>query len=111
MSIPNKYKYTLEDLIDSLDIEYLAIPRQIDLPSNDISDCKDDSSDPKKYKDFLDRWKGQQQCRNTPFLHLNPKNSDEKLREGKKNRDKREHQGGRRKVVEREGRISEVSSY
>ncbi len=61
----NKYKDTLEDLIDSSDVEHLAIPKQIDLLSNNISDSKDDPSNPKKDNDFLDRLERQQQCRIT----------------------------------------------
>ena len=50
LSIPNKYKNILEDLIDSLNIERLAIPKQINLPSNDIS-----TSDPEVDNNLLNR--------------------------------------------------------
>ncbi len=46
LSIPNKYKDTLENLLESLDVEHPAIPMQIDLPSNDIPSSKDDPSNP-----------------------------------------------------------------
>ncbi len=55
LSISNKYKNILDDFFDSLDIEHLTIPRQIDLPSNDIPSSKDDSSDPKMDDDFLNK--------------------------------------------------------
>ena len=45
LSIPNKYKDTLEDLVDSLDIEYLAITKQINLLSNNNPGFNN-SSDP-----------------------------------------------------------------
>ncbi len=55
LSIPNKYKDTFEDLIDSSDVEHLAILRQIDLLSNDSPRSKDDSNDPKMNNDFSNR--------------------------------------------------------
>ena len=55
LSIPNKYKNTLEDLVNSLDVEHLTILRQIDLPNNNIPTCKDNSSDSKIDNDFSDR--------------------------------------------------------
>lgn len=36
---------------------------------------------------------------------LDPKNGDKKVRGGKKKRDKREHQRGKREVITREGGI------
>ncbi len=111
LSIPNKYKDILEDLVDSSDIEHPAIPRQIDLPSDDISDSKDNPSNLKIDDDLLDRSQGQQQCQITPFPILGLKNGDEKVREEKRKRDNGEYQGGRREVVGRKGGISEVSVY
>ena len=55
LSILNKYKDTFEDLVNSLDIEHLAIPKQINLPSNNIPNSKDDPSNPKMGNDLLDR--------------------------------------------------------
>lgn len=55
LSILNKYKNILENLVDSLDIKYPAIPKQINLPSNDIPGSKDDSSDFKIDNDFSDK--------------------------------------------------------
>ncbi len=55
LSIPNKYKDTLENLGNSLDVEHPAIPRQIDLSSNDIPGFKNDSSDPEMNDDLLDK--------------------------------------------------------
>ncbi len=66
LSIPNKYKDTLEDLVDSLDVEHPAILRQIDLPSDDIPGSKNDPSNPEIDDDLLDRSQGQQQYRITP---------------------------------------------
>ena len=40
LSIPNEYKNIFKNLIDSLDIEYLAIPKEINLPNNDILSSK-----------------------------------------------------------------------
>ncbi len=60
LSIPNKYKDILEDLVDSLDVEHPAIPRQIDLPSNNIPGSKNNPSNPKMDDDFSDRSQGQQ---------------------------------------------------
>ena len=54
-SISNKYKNTLEDLINSSDSEYPIIPRQIDLPSDNISNFKDSPSDPKIDNDISNR--------------------------------------------------------
>ncbi len=67
LSIPNKYKNILEDLVDSLDVEHPAISRQINLSSNDIPSSKDDPSDFQIDDDFLDRLQGQQQYRITPL--------------------------------------------
>ena len=67
MAIPNKYKDILEGLIDSLDIKYLAILRQIDLSNDDIPNFKDKLSDFKIDKDLLDRSQGQQECWITSF--------------------------------------------
>lgn len=55
LTILNRYKNTLEDLIDSSDIKLLAIPRQTDLPSNDIPGSKDNPSDSKVNDDLLNR--------------------------------------------------------
>lgn len=55
MLIPNKYKDKLRDLIDNLDIECLVILSQIDLPSNNIPDSKNDLSDLDLDDDLLDR--------------------------------------------------------
>ncbi len=60
LSIPNKYKDILEDLVDSSDIKHPAIPRQINLPSNDIPSSKDNPSNPKMVNVFLDRSQRQQ---------------------------------------------------
>lgn len=54
LSILNKYKDTLKELINSSDVKHLAIPRQINLPHNNIPDSKDDSSDHKIVDDLLD---------------------------------------------------------
>ncbi len=109
MSISNKYKDTLEDLVDSLDIEHPAIPKQIDLPSNDIPGFKNDPSNPKIDDDPLNRVQGQQQCQITPPPILGPKSSDERVKGGKSKRDNGEHRGGRREVIRRGGGILEVS--
>ena len=53
--ISNKYKNIFEDLVDSLNIVYAAIPRQIDLPSNNISNFKDDLNESKIDNNLLDR--------------------------------------------------------
>ncbi len=66
LSIPNKYKDTLEDLVDSSDVEHPAIPRQIDLPSDDIPGSKDDPSNLKMDDVLSDRSQGQQQRQITP---------------------------------------------
>lgn len=50
LSILNRYKNTTKNLVDSSDIEDLAIPKQIDLPSNDIS-----TSDPEVDNNLLNR--------------------------------------------------------
>ncbi len=55
LSIPNKYKDTLKDLVDSSDVEHPPIPRQIDLPSNDIPGSKDDLRNPEMDNVFSDR--------------------------------------------------------
>ena len=55
LSILNKYKDTLKDLIDSLDVEHPAIPRQINLLSNHILSSKENPSDPKIDNDLLNR--------------------------------------------------------
>ncbi len=55
LSIPNKYKDTLEDLVDSSDVEHPAIPRQIDLSSDDIPGSKNDPSNPKMDDILSDR--------------------------------------------------------
>ena len=55
LSIPNNYKNILEDLVNSLDVEYLAISKQIDLSSNNIPNSKNNLSDPKMNNDLLDR--------------------------------------------------------
>lgn len=47
LSIPNTYKNTLKDLVDSSDIKYLPILRQIDLSSNNILNSKNNLIDPK----------------------------------------------------------------
>lgn len=60
LSVSNKYKNTFENLVDNLDIEYLAIEKQINLLSNDIPGSKDNLSDPKINNNLLDRSKGQQ---------------------------------------------------
>ena len=53
--ICNKYKDTFKDLVDSSDVEYPTILKEINLPSNDIPGLKDNSSDPKIDNDLLDR--------------------------------------------------------
>ncbi len=58
LSISNKYKDTLEDLINSSDVEHPAISKEIDLPSNDIPDSKNNASDPKIDDNLLDRSQG-----------------------------------------------------
>ncbi len=65
LSIPNKYKDTLKDLVNSSDVEHPAIPRQIILPSNNIPGSKDDPSNPEIDDDPSDRSQGQQQRRIT----------------------------------------------
>ena len=55
LSIPNKYKDILENLVDSSDIEYPAISKQIDLLNDNISNSKNDLNDPKIDNNFLDR--------------------------------------------------------
>ena len=55
LSFLNKYKHILEDLVNSLNVEHAAIPRQINLPSNDIPGSKDNSSDSEIDNNFLDR--------------------------------------------------------
>ena len=82
MLILNKYKDILEDLVESLDIKYPAILKQIDLSSNDILCSKNNPSNFEMENDFLDRLQGQQQCRITPPI-LCSKNGDKKVREGK----------------------------
>ena len=67
MSISNKYKDILEDIIDSLDIKHPTILKKIDLLSNNIPNSKDNSSDPKMNDDFSDRLQEQQQCKITPL--------------------------------------------
>ncbi len=63
MSIPNKYKDTLKDLVDSSDIKHPAIPRQMDLVSDIIPGSKENPSNPEMNNDFLDRLQEQQQRR------------------------------------------------
>ena len=53
--IPNKYKDIIEDLVDSSNVKYSAILRQIDLPSNDIANFKNNPNNPKMDNDLLDR--------------------------------------------------------
>ncbi len=101
----------LKNLVDSSDIERSIISRQIDLPSNDIPGSKNNPSDPKMDDDLLHRSQRQQQRQNTPPPVLGPKNIDNKVKEGKKKRDKGEYQQDKRKTVGRRGRISEVSVY
>lgn len=55
MLIFNKYKNILEDLIDSLDIKYSAIPKKIDLLNVNILGSKNNSSDLKIDNDLLDK--------------------------------------------------------
>ncbi len=109
--IPNMYKDTFKDLVDSSNVKHLAIPLQINLPSNDISDSKDDPSNPEMDNDLLDRSQGQRQRRIilSPILGL--KSGDEKVKGGKKKRNNGEHQKGRKEAIGREGGISEVSIY
>ena len=64
--ILNKYKDTFKHLVDNLDIEYPAIKKQIDLPSNDIPGFKDNTSDPEMRNDLFNISHGQQQRRITP---------------------------------------------
>ena len=111
MSIFNKYKDTLEDFIDSLDVEHPAISRQINLLSNDIPGSSNDPSDSKIDNHFSDRLQRQQQRRITPSLILGLKNGNEKVRRGKKKRDNGKYQGGKKKAVGRRGGILEVSVY
>lgn len=68
MSIFNKYKNTLKNLVDRLDIEFLAILRSINLLSNDIPYSKDNPSDPKLNNYFLNKLQGQQQFWDTFLL-------------------------------------------
>lgn len=57
-AIFNQYKNILDDFIDSLDdtsdTELLAILKQIIMPNGDIPDPRDNASDLKEDKDFLD---------------------------------------------------------
>ncbi len=55
LSIPNKSKDTLEDLVDNSNVEHPALPRQKDLPSNDIPGSKDDPSDLEMDNDLSDK--------------------------------------------------------
>ncbi len=55
LSILNKYKDTLEDLVNSLDIKRPAIPKQIDLLTDDISGSKNGPSDSKMDDNLSDR--------------------------------------------------------
>ena len=55
LSSHNKYKDTLEDLVNSLDIERPTTQKPIDLLSNEIS-----TSDPEVDDNPLDRSQGQQ---------------------------------------------------
>lgn len=62
------YKDTLKDLVDSSDIEPPVIPRQTNLPKNDISSFKDNPSDPEVNDNLSDRLQGQPQYQDTPPL-------------------------------------------
>lgn len=86
LSILNKYKHTLEDFVNNLDINRLVISRQINLLSDNIADSKDNLSNPKMDDDLLNRSKEQQQYRNILLSILDFKNGDEKIKEGKKKR-------------------------
>ncbi len=111
MLILNKYKNRLEDLVNSLDIKHLAIPKQIDLPNNNIPNSKDNPNDLKIDNYLSDRSQRHHQRRITPLPILGSKIGDKKVRGGEKKKDKGEHQRGKREVVGRGGRISEVSVY
>lgn len=111
MSIFNKYKDTLKNIIDSLYIKCLAILRQIDLSTNNIPGSKDNPSDPEVDDNLLGRSQRQQQCQDTLLLVLGFKSDNKKVKERGKKRDKKKDRKCSGKVVRRRGGILEVSIY
>ena len=55
LSISNKYKNLLEDFVDSFNIKYFTILKQINLPNNNISGSKDNSCNLNIDNNLLDR--------------------------------------------------------
>lgn len=83
----------------------------MDLLSNDISDSKNDSNNPKIDDNFFKQVIKGTTMPNHPLPYLESENVDEKIRERKKKKDNRKYQRDRREVVRRGGRIMELSIY
>ncbi len=76
-------KDTLEDLVDSSDIELPTMPEQIYVLSDNIPVSEDNPTGSKVDRDLLDKLQGKQQCHYTPPPSLILREVMGKYREGK----------------------------
>lgn len=99
LSILYKYKNTLRNLVNNLDIKFVI--KQINLPSKNILGFKDSPSCLKVENDFSDKSQGQQQCLNTPSPIWGPMKSDKKAKREKSKSDKQDNRNNKKKVIRR----------